>query len=129
MDRSWGLSFLVIAALLLWAIWQSFTIKEFVVALADDLNAVKDQLVKARAEIVAKVSDLESALAASGTDSVAVTEAVTALKDVAQGLDDVVPDVVPDVVEVVEEVVVEEPVEVVVEEPVDVVDPVVSDEV
>lgn len=92
--RSWGLSILVIAALLLWEIWQSFKIKEFVVALADDLNAVRDQLVKAQAEIVDKVSSLEAALAAAGTEDAAVTEAVASLKDVAQGLDNIVPDVV-----------------------------------
>jgi hypothetical protein len=93
--RSWGLTLLAISALLLWEIWQSFTIKEFVMALSDDLNAVKDQLVKAQSEIVAKVGALESALAASGAVPAAVTEAVDALRGVAQGLDDVVPDVVP----------------------------------
>ena len=77
-------------------------------ALADDLNAVKDQLVKAQSEIVAKISDLESALADAGTVPAAVTEAVDALKGVAQALDDVVPDVVPEP-PVVEEPPVEEP--------------------
>lgn len=61
-------------------------------ALADDLNAVKDQLVKAQSEIVGKINDLELALAAAGTDSPAVTDAVIALKGVAQSLDDVVAD-------------------------------------
>jgi hypothetical protein len=63
-------------------------------SLADDLNVVRDQLVKAQSEIVTKVSDLESALASAGTDSAEVTDAVAALKSVAQSLDDVVPDVV-----------------------------------
>lgn len=60
--------------------------------LVDDLNAVRDQLGKAQGEIVAKIGDLESALAAAGADSAAVADAVTSLKAAAQSLDDVVPD-------------------------------------
>ena len=90
--RSWGFSIVLLSLLILWNVWQSFGTKELVVALIDDLKSIKDQLAKAKSEIVSKVSDLEAALADSGTESDAVTEAVSALKDVAQALDDVVPD-------------------------------------
>jgi len=62
--------------------------------LVDDLKAVGDQLAKAKGEIVGKLDSLESALANAGTDSAEVTAAVAALKDAAQGLDDVVADAI-----------------------------------
>lgn len=62
-------------------------------ALLDDLQLVKDQLGKAKDEIVARISGLEDALASAGEQSADVTAAVADLKAVAQGLDDVVADV------------------------------------
>lgn len=61
--------------------------------LADDLKLVKEQLEKAKAEIVTRISGLEDALFSSGEQSAEVTAAVADLKSVAQGLDDVVADV------------------------------------
>jgi hypothetical protein len=91
--------------------------------LVDELKSVKDQLEKAKSEIVVKVGDLEAAVVASGTPSVEVTNAVAELKAVAQGLDDVVADVVADVAEaeVVAEAPAEAPAEVVAEAPAEVV--------
>lgn len=87
--------------------------------LVDELKSVKDQLEKAKSEIVVKVGDLEAAVAASGTPSVEVTNAVAELKAVAQGLDDVVADVTE--AEVVAEAPAEAPAEVVAEAPAEVV--------
>jgi hypothetical protein len=115
--RSWGFSIVVLAIFLLWNVWQSFITKELVVALIDDLNAVKDQLVKAKLEIVEKLSVLEAALVSSVAESAEVVAAVGALRDAAQALDDVVPDSPAPVVVPVEETVTEEaPVVEVVEE-------------
>jgi len=61
-------------------------------ALVDELKSIKDQLEKAKSEIVGKVENLETAVAASGTPSAEVTDAVAELKAVAQSLDDLVPD-------------------------------------
>lgn len=77
-------------------------------ALIDDLNAVKDQLVKAKLEIVEKLSALEVALVSSGAESAEVVAAVGALRDAAQALDDVVPDSSAPVVVPVEETAVTE---------------------
>ena len=86
-------------------------------ALIDDLNAVKDQLVKAKLEIVEKLSVLEAALVSSGAESAEVVAAVGALRDAAQALDDVVTDSPAPVVVPAEETVTEEaPVVEVVEE-------------
>ena len=74
--------------------------------LSDDLLAVKDQLTKAKGEIVSKISDLEGALATAGAQPQDVTDAVAALKDVAQSLDDVVADAAPVEAELVAEAVV-----------------------
>ena len=102
-------------------------------ALSDDLNSVSAQLEKARDEITGEILDLEGALALAGDQPQEVTDAVAALKQVAQGLDDLVPDIsdlpVEPVVAPVEEAPVEEapveeapvgdPVEVPVGEPVE----------
>lgn len=61
-------------------------------ALADELRSVRDQLSKAKDEIVTKISNLETALAASGAQTQEVTDAVADLKAVSQVLDDVVAD-------------------------------------
>lgn len=63
--------------------------------LVDDLNAVKDQLGKVKAEIVGKLGELQNALAdATSTKDEAVAAAVASLKEAAQALDDVVPDAI-----------------------------------
>ena len=81
-------------------------------ALSDDLNSVSAQLEKARDEITGEILDLEGALALAGDQPQEVTDAVAALKQVAQGLDDLVPDIsdlpVEPVVAPVEEAPVEE---------------------
>lgn len=61
-------------------------------SLSEDLTAVADQLEKAKDEIVGRISDLESALASAGEQPAEVLNAVQALKEVAQGLDDLVED-------------------------------------
>ena len=80
--------------------------------LSEDLNAVSVQLEKAKDEISGEIGELEGALALAGDQPQAVTDAVEALKQVAQGLDDLVPDVsdlpVEPVVAPVEEAPVEE---------------------
>lgn len=58
--------------------------------IAGEVKAVSDQLAKAQAEIVAKITDLETALANVELPPEAV-EAIAALKTSAQGLDDIVP--------------------------------------
>ena len=64
------------------------TLGEKIMALADDIRAVKAQLDKAKQEIVDKISALEATIAAGGD----VTAAMNELKGSAQALDDVVPD-------------------------------------
>lgn len=63
---------------------------ENTVATQDDVNAVVDQLNKASSEIQGRIKDLEDQVAAGETPD------LTALKQAAQALDDVVPDSVPD---------------------------------
>ena len=60
--------------------------------IADALNAVGTQLSKASSEVVAKISELEAAVAAGGQSSPEVDAAVANLKTAAQALDDIVPD-------------------------------------
>ena len=60
--------------------------------LADDLNAIKDQLDKAKGEIVGKIGSLEDAIAAAGNVDPNVSAALAAVKEAAQALDDVVAD-------------------------------------
>lgn len=62
--------------------------------LVDDLNAIKAQLDKAKSEIVSKIGDLEIAVASAGEPSAEVVAALAAVKEAAQGLDDVVADAV-----------------------------------
>lgn len=102
MEQLWAFAIICLAAsqallgvVLLVQVWQSSKIKGLTMGLVDDLNAVKNQLAKARSEITLKVFELEAALVSAGADSDAVNDAVSALKDVAQGLDDIVPDSPP----------------------------------
>ena len=61
-------------------------------SLSEDLTAVADQLEKAKDEIAGRIGDLESALLQAGEQPAEVLNAVAALKEVAQGLDDLVED-------------------------------------
>jgi hypothetical protein len=62
-------------------------IKEVVMGAAQDVvDQVTAQLGKAKDEVLAKIADLEAQVAAGETPD------FTALKEAAQGLDDVVPD-------------------------------------
>ena len=71
-------------------------LKELIVTsqteLAGQLNQLKDQADKARAEIVAKIADLEAALANGGPVTAEVQAAFDALKSSVQTVDDIVPD-------------------------------------
>lgn len=60
--------------------------------LAAELVAVKEQVVKASAEIVAKITALEEALANAGNTTAEVDAALADLKVVVQVLDDLNPD-------------------------------------
>jgi hypothetical protein len=62
---------------------------------AADLQTMKTQLTKAKAEIVQKVADLEAAIANAGNTTVEIDEAMAALKGDVQALDDLNPDAVP----------------------------------
>lgn len=70
-------------------------LKEKIVALADDLNSINEQLAKVKTEIVDKVDALQTALTAAGDPDPAVLAAVSTLRATAQGLDDIVPDAAP----------------------------------
>ena len=63
--------------------------------LAQALSEVKTQADKAKAEIVGKISDLETAIANAGSTTPEVDAALEALKGTVQGIDDVVPDAAP----------------------------------
>lgn len=56
------------------------------------LTGVATQLSKASGEIVAKIGDLEVAIANAGNTTPEVDAAVANLKTIAQALDDIVPD-------------------------------------
>jgi hypothetical protein len=59
------------------------------------LAALKDQVVKTRAETLEKIAKLEEAVANSGNTSPEVDEALAALKTAVQAADDDIPDAVP----------------------------------
>jgi chromosome segregation ATPase len=59
---------------------------------AAELRAIKDQNDKARAEVLAKIADLETALANAGNTTPEVDEAMAALKASVQTDDDIVAD-------------------------------------
>jgi ABC-type transporter Mla subunit MlaD len=60
--------------------------------LATQLTTLKDQVVKSRGEVLAKIADLETALANAGSTSPEVDAALEALKTEVQTSDDIVPD-------------------------------------
>lgn len=62
--------------------------------IAAELVAIKEQNDKARAEVLAKIADLETALANSGNSTPEVDDALAALKSSVQTDDDIVPDAV-----------------------------------
>ncbi|MGW4720474.1 hypothetical protein [Nocardia sp. NPDC004260] len=62
---------------------------------ADALTGVKDQLDKAKGEILVKIGELETKLANAGKLDDADQAAIQALKDAAVDLDNVVPDEQP----------------------------------
>lgn len=84
MVLSSSVTVIIVFALLL--IWRKL------VSINEDLATIKTRLVKAKAEIVAKLEDLEAQLAnlPESVDPALVAD----LKDLAAGLDDVVPDAV-----------------------------------
>ena len=59
------------------------------------LTALKDQADKAKAEILAKIADLEAALEAADDVTPEVQAAFDALKGSVQGVDDIVADATP----------------------------------
>lgn len=65
-------------------------------AVSDALADVKDQLSKARVEILTKIGDLENRLAVAGKLDEADQAAINDLKDAAQAYDDIVPDAAPE---------------------------------
>ena len=60
--------------------------------LAAQLTTLKDQTEKAKAEILAKLADLDAALQAADDVTPEVQAAFDALKSSVQGVDDIVPD-------------------------------------
>lgn len=113
-----AVSLILIVALVLLEEVRNSTVKEIIMGLVDDLNGIKDQLAKAKDEIVGKLGSLQNALAdATSLNDPAVAAAVDSLKEAAQALDDVVPDeVVAEVTEAVVEAASEAPLEPVVAE-------------
>lgn len=86
----------IICAMFGWQIWQLTIIQEEIrenqMDTVAELAAIRDQLLKARSEMVSKIESLEQAVIDAGTPSPEVAAAVAELKDVAQALDDVVID-------------------------------------
>lgn len=60
--------------------------------LAQQLTDAAAEAVKSKAEIVAKISDLETAITNAGNTSPEVDAALANLKDAVKGIDDLVPD-------------------------------------
>ena len=60
--------------------------------LAADLAALQVQTEKAKTEVLAKIADLETAIANAGNTTPEVDAALAALKTSVQGVDDIVPD-------------------------------------
>lgn len=77
------------------AIYRIINLEVRMSEVSDQITAVNTQLDKVYGEVStlpAKISDLETALAASGATDQATLDALAALKANAQRLDDVVPD-------------------------------------
>jgi hypothetical protein len=93
-EEAWAFTLFLLGILLMVNLYYYETrIKELLMALSDDLNLISDQLEKAKSEVTGKIGELEGALASAGEQPQEVADAVAALKQVAQGLDDVVADV------------------------------------
>jgi hypothetical protein len=60
--------------------------------LAQALLGIQEQLTKASGEIVAKIGELEAAIAAAGNTTPEVDALVSEIKSIAEGLDGIVPD-------------------------------------
>jgi uncharacterized membrane protein YccC len=104
MEVAWSFTLLILGILLLLNLHTEYRLKELLMALADDLRNIEEQLNKANTEITGKIDALEGALANSGEQTQEVTDAVAALKAVSQSLDDVVADAAAPVEEAVEAV-------------------------
>jgi len=102
MEVAWAFTLFILGFLLLVTVFYEHQVKELLMALADDLRDIEDQLNKAKTEVTGKIDALEGALANSGVQTQEVTDAVAALKAVSQGLDDVVVDVAEPVEEAAE---------------------------
>lgn len=74
------------------AINAIFRMEKTMGAVSDALAGIKDQLAKAKAEVLSKITDLEAQLADAGKLDAADVAAIQDLKDAAQALDDVVVD-------------------------------------
>ena len=99
MEVAWAFTLFILGVLLLATVFYEHQVKELLMALADDLRNIEEQLNKAKTEVTGKIEALEGALATSGEQTQEVTDAVAALKAVSQNLDDVVADVAETVVE------------------------------
>ncbi len=83
---------LVIGAMLALTLYLLWRITVNQTELAQALADLKTQADKAKAEIVAKVAELEAAIANAGSTTPEVDAALAALKGSVQGLDDLNPD-------------------------------------
>ncbi len=86
---------LVIGAMLALTLYLLWRITVNQTELAQALADLTTQADKAKAEIVAKVADLETAIANAGSTTPEVDAALAALKGSVQGLDDLNPDAPP----------------------------------
>lgn len=64
-------------------------------ASVEQLNKAHDEILAKQAELLAKITDLEDALATAGEIPEEASLAIDALRASAQSLDDIVPDVIP----------------------------------
>ena len=82
-------SALILALLVMHTIDALDKLREKIVSTQDSINAITAQLVKAKAEIIAKLADVQAQVDAAG---VADQVDLGPLTDIAQALDDVVAD-------------------------------------
>lgn len=93
MEVAWAFTLLLILAfLLLPNLNTNYQTKELLMSLSEDLTAIADQLENAKEEIAGRIGDLEGALLQAGEQPQEVVDAVAALKEVAQSLDDMTED-------------------------------------